>query len=91
MAAARRWPSPRFRGTFRTMGNPALDLSRLSRDEQFELLDQLWETLRRDPKALPLSPAQTAELDRRLDELEAEGPVGLSWDEVVTQARARRR
>lgn len=29
------------------MGNPALDLARLSRDEQFELLDQLWETLSR--------------------------------------------
>lgn len=71
------------------MGNPALDLARLSRDEQFELLDQLWETLGRDPKALPLSAAQKAELDRRLDELEAEGPVGLTWDEVVARARAR--
>jgi putative addiction module component (TIGR02574 family) len=71
------------------MGNPALDLARLSREEQFELLDQLWETLGRDPKALPLSDAQKAELDRRLDELEAEGPVGLTWDEVVAQARAR--
>jgi hypothetical protein len=28
-------------------------------------------------------------LDRRLDELEAEGPTGLSWDEVVAQVRAR--
>ena len=73
------------------MGNPALDVSRLSRDEQFELLDQLWETLGRDPRALPLSAAQTAELDRRLDELEVEGPVGLSWDEVVAQARAHTR
>jgi putative addiction module component (TIGR02574 family) len=72
------------------MGNPALDLSRLSRDEQFDLLDQLWEALGRDPKALPLSEPQKAELDRRLDDLEAEGPVGLTWDEVVAQARARR-
>ena len=71
------------------MGNPALDLSRFSRDERFELLDDLWETLGRDPKALPLSAGQKAELDRRLDELEAEGPVGLTWDEVVAQARAR--
>lgn len=72
------------------MGKPALDLSRLSRDEQFDLLDQLWESLGRDPQALPLNDAQKAELDRRLDALETEGPVGLTWDEVVAHARARR-
>ncbi len=72
------------------MGNPALDLRRLSRDEQYELLDQLWEALGRDPNALPLDETQRAELDLRLDDLEAEGPVGFTWDEVVAQARARR-
>jgi len=41
--------------------------------------------------ALPLTSSQQEELDRRLDELEAEGPTGLSWDEVVAQARARSR
>ncbi len=71
------------------MATSALDLARLSRDEQFDLLDRLWEALGRDPKALPLSAAQKAELDRRLDELETDGPVGLTWDEVVAQARAR--
>ena len=66
-----------------------MDVSRLSRDEQFDLLDRLWELLARDPKALPLSDAQKAELDRRLDDLDADGPVGLTWDEVVAHARAR--
>jgi len=59
------------------MGKAALDITRLSRDEQLDLLDDLWASLGRDPEALPLSDAQKAELDRRLDELEAEGPVGL--------------
>jgi putative addiction module component (TIGR02574 family) len=72
-----------------SMGKAALDITRLSRDEQLDLLDQLWESLGRDPEALPLSDAQRAELDRRLDELEAEGPVGLTWEEVIPQARAR--
>jgi putative addiction module component (TIGR02574 family) len=71
------------------MSKVALDITRLSRDEKLDLLDDLWENLGRDPEALPLSDLQRAELDRRLDELEAEGPVGLSWDEVVAQARAR--
>ena len=45
--------------------------------------------LGQDPEAVPLTSAQKEELDRRLDELEVEGPTGLSWDEVVAQARAR--
>ena len=40
------------------------------------------------PEALPLTRSQREDLDRRLDELEAEGPTGLSWDEVVDQSRA---
>lgn len=73
------------------MGKLALDVTRLSRDEQLELLDRLWESLGRDPEALPLTESQREELDRRLDELEAEGPTGLSWDEVVARSRARLR
>lgn len=68
-----------------------MDISRLSRDEQLDLLDQLWESLGRDPEALPLSGSQKEELDRRLDELEAEGPTGLSWDDLVARIQARSR
>jgi putative addiction module component (TIGR02574 family) len=73
------------------MGKVALDLKRLSRDEQLDLLDQLWESLGRDPEAFPLTDSQREELDRRLDELEMEGPTGLSWGEVVEQVRAHSR
>ncbi|HKI03594.1 MAG TPA: addiction module protein [Thermoanaerobaculia bacterium] len=73
------------------MGKAALDISRLSRDEKFELLDQLWESLGQDPEAVPLTDCQREELDRRLDELDSEGPTGISWDEVVARVRARSR
>jgi putative addiction module component (TIGR02574 family) len=59
------------------MGTSALDVSRLSRDEQFDLLDRLWELLGRDPQALPLREVQKADLDRRLDELDAERAPAL--------------
>jgi putative addiction module component (TIGR02574 family) len=73
------------------MAKAALDISRLNRDEQLDLLDRLWETLGRDPQSFPLTRGQEEELDRRLDELEVEGPTGLSWEEVVAQIRARSR
>jgi len=73
------------------MGKAAIQIDRLSRDEQLELLDQLWETLGRDPEALPLTAAQKQDLDSRLDELESEGPVGVSWNEAVDQIRSRPR
>jgi putative addiction module component (TIGR02574 family) len=73
------------------MSKVAVDITRLTRDEQLDLLDQLWETLGRDPEAFPLSEEQKEELDRRIADLEQEGPVGLSWDEAVAEIRARRR
>lgn len=67
--------------------------SRRLHDDDFTTSQQL----RRFPDrllgavTLPLTSSQLEELDHRLDELEAEGPTGLSWDEVVAQARARSR
>ena len=77
-------------GKLACMGNAALDVSKLSREEQTDLVDELWRALGRDPEALPLSDEQRADLDRRLDELEVEGAVGMTWDEVVAEARAAR-
>ncbi len=73
------------------MARPAVDINRLTRDEKLELIDELWESLSQDPDALPLTDGQREELDRRLDELEAEGAVGISWDEVVSRIRSRSR
>jgi putative addiction module component (TIGR02574 family) len=53
------------------------------------LLDELWESLSGTPKAIPLTEAQREELDRRLDGLEREGPVGIPWDEVLSRIRGR--
>ena len=66
-----------------------MDVKTLSRDEQIDLLDQLWEEVGHEPSALPLSDGDRFELDRRLDDLEREGPVGIPWDEVVKQIRSR--
>jgi len=67
----------------------AIDIERLTRDERLELLDQLWESLDRDPDALPLSDDQKRDLDARLDELERDGGAGVTWEEALEQIRSK--
>ena len=64
-----------------------IDIAKLSPNERLELLEQLWDSL--SPEAIPMTDAQTEELDRRLDELDREGPVGIPWNEVLDRIRNR--
>jgi len=73
------------------MSKPGLDIASLTPEERLSLLEELWNSLAAKPAAIPLTHAQRAELDRRLDELEAEGPVGIPWDEVLSRIRSRGR
>lgn len=50
-------------------------------------LPALGESLEQVDEAQSLSGDQITELDRRLDELDADGPVGLTWDEVIAKVR----
>lgn len=71
------------------MSTPAIDIDKLAPEERLQLIGDLWESLRRTPEDVPLAPAQAAELDRRLDELER-GDVGLvSWEDVKLRLTAR--
>jgi putative addiction module component (TIGR02574 family) len=77
------------------MAKPTLDIERLSPDERLELMEQLWESLRKEPSSVPLTTAQREELDRRLDDLESDiqkgVPLGIPWDEVLQRIRNRSR
>jgi putative addiction module component (TIGR02574 family) len=66
-----------------------LNIDELSAEERLLLLERLWDSLSATPNAVPLTSGQRAELDRRLDDLEREGPRGIPWDEVVEQIRKR--
>lgn len=69
------------------MPKPALEIQKLTPAERLELVEELWNSLCDQPDAVPLTDAQRAELDRRLDDLEREGSVGIPWDEVVRRIR----
>ena len=64
------------------MSRPAIDLESMTTDECLRLLEEVWESLRQRPTNVPLTDAQREELDRRLDDLDREGPVGIPWEEV---------
>ena len=64
-----------------------IDIAKLSPEERLELLEELWDSL--SPEAIAMTDAQTKELDRRLDELDREGPVGIPWNEVLDRIRNR--
>ena len=64
-----------------------VDITTLSRDEQLQLLEKLWDSLSSVPETIPLTEAHREELDRRLDELEREGPTGIPADDVLGRLR----
>ncbi len=73
------------------MKKPSPDIEALTPDERLSLLERLWDSLATQPETMPMTDAQRAELDRRLDDLEREGPVGIPWDTVLSHIRSRRR
>jgi putative addiction module component (TIGR02574 family) len=64
-----------------------IDLATLSKAEQLRLLEEIWDCLSATPDALPLTDAQREELDRRLDELDRESPVGIPAEDVLNRLR----
>ncbi|HLW79774.1 MAG TPA: addiction module protein [Terriglobia bacterium] len=66
-----------------------VDIANLSAEERLRLLEELWDSLSTTPEAIPLTNAQREELDRRLDELDREGPTGIPWEEVLRRIRTR--
>ena len=65
------------------------NLRMLPLDERIRLVEDLWDSIASDQKALPLTPEQKAELDRRLDAYEADGDPGRPADDVIADIRKR--
>jgi putative addiction module component (TIGR02574 family) len=67
------------------MRSTDLDISRLSVAERIQLAEDLWDSVAAETGDLPLSEAQTAELDRRLADLERDPGAGESWPVVCAR------
>jgi putative addiction module component (TIGR02574 family) len=64
-------------------------LRELPVEERIKLIEDLWHSLAEDRKALPVTPAQRAELDRRLAAYEVDKNRGRSAADVLADARRR--
>ncbi len=64
-------------------------LSKLPVDERIKLVEELWDSIAADQKALPLTDEQKAELDRRLDAYEVDKNRGRLAAESITDIRRK--
>ena len=67
------------------MSTAIQDLRQLPVSERIQLVEDLWDTIAEDSSAMGLTPEHIAELDRRLDALEAQPTAGTPWE--IARAR----
>lgn len=58
--------------------------------DRLDVVEQLWDSLESGPKALELTDAQRRELDRRIEEMDANPAGGIPWEQVKAERRDRR-
>ena len=61
------------------MSTAIQDFKQLPVSERIQFVEDLWDTIAEDSAAIGLTPAHIAELDRRLDALEAQPEAGTPW------------
>ena len=58
------------------------ELKKLSADEKLILVGELWDELIANPKNIPITPGQIAELDRRMQEYGRDPSGVTTWEEI---------
>lgn len=70
----------------RAMSNSGPDYRALSVSERIQLVEDIWDSIvAENPESVQLTPAQRAELKRRLDAHDADPSSAVSWDEVRSE------
>lgn len=65
------------------------ELRNLPIDQRIQLVEDLWDSIAADQHALPLSEAQRAELDHRLDQYAADRIKGRPAKDAIADIRKR--
>ena len=72
------------------MAKLEIDINKLSPEERLDLIEELWDSLSTDPSKIPLTEAQSNELDRRLAEMDQDDSLGIPWETVLARIRERK-
>jgi putative addiction module component (TIGR02574 family) len=66
------------------------EILQLSVPERIQLVQDIWDSIAAESEELALTDAQREELDRRLDDLEANPSAGVPWQDVKARLTNRR-
>jgi putative addiction module component (TIGR02574 family) len=61
---------------------PAIDIARLTVGERLELIEQVWDSLRREAGVLPLADAERAVIEARRAEHRTDPAAAVDWETV---------
>lgn len=64
------------------------EILRLSVDERIDVVQQIWDSVAADTDAVPLTPEQAEELDRRLEEHDRNPEDVVEWSEAEKRIRS---
>ena len=67
----------------------SLGIDKLDVENRLALIGELWDSVSSDTEALPLSPEFKAELDRRVEEADANPGIGTDWYHAKAEAMGR--
>ena len=66
-----------------------LIIEQLSLAERILIVEEIWDSIVAEQASLPVTSAQQAELDRRLNAHRASPGQGASWEDVKTDIRSK--
>jgi putative addiction module component (TIGR02574 family) len=69
------------------MSTQLSDILQLTIAERIQLAEDIWDSVAAFPEALPLTDAQKAELDHRLQAYAENPNEGIAWDELRDKLR----
>jgi putative addiction module component (TIGR02574 family) len=72
------------------MAKLEIDINKLTPEERLDLIEELWDSLSKEPAKIPLTEAQAKELDRRIADMDQDDSLGIPWETVLAQIRERK-
>ena len=70
--------------TMKSLGIDQLDI-----DDRLSLLEEIWDSIATDPRAIPLTEEQEQDLQARLEANKANPKAGTPWKEVKAELRSK--